>query len=439
MSFGPSPSLEPEIAPRPARPSGLGAARRLPHGDTPPAARHTLARSALWLVSSNFFYAACQWATIVALAKLGEPVGVGHLGLALAVATPTILLTSLGLRTVQATDTIRRYTFAEYLVLRLALDVVAAVAIGAAAVLGVVEPAAVAILVPIGVAKIAEATSETCYGSAQRHERMRFVAVSRAARGAIGLVALVAVVALGGTLAAGTWALAAAWTAFLVFVDLPTAGALEPIFARPRRGAIWRLTRESAPLGGVNGLFAAGQSLPRYLLGLSHGAAAVGYLTALGAVLPALLQLAAAICHAAAPRLGRAAVGDPRRYRRLVLELVGGFGAMGGLLVLAAALAGDRFLALAYDVDYAAYHGTFVVVVAAAAVAVVNEVFYFALIASRRTRLQLALECVAIVVTTIGALALVPRFGVAGAALATAAATVTRASLAAFLVLRWRR
>jgi O-antigen/teichoic acid export membrane protein len=90
-------------------------------------------------------------------------------------------------------------------------------------------------------------------------------------------------------------------------------------------------------------------------------------------------------------------------------------------------------------VDYAAYHATFVIVIATASVAVVNEVFYFALIASRRMPVQLALECVALLVTVAGGLVLIPRFGVGGAAGATVAATVTRTALAGALVLRWRR
>src|SRR5262249_9108343 len=153
------------------------------------------------------------------------------------------------------------------------------------------EPAAVAILVPLAVAKIVEATSETCYGLAQRHHRMRLIAMSRVARAALGLIALLVVVGSGGSVAAGMWALAGAWTAFLLAMDLPVAGLLEPVFARPRATAVWQLARESAPLCGVNGAYAAAQGVPRYLLELSHGAAAVGYFTALAAVLPALQQL----------------------------------------------------------------------------------------------------------------------------------------------------
>jgi len=97
----------------------------------------------------------------------------------------------------------------------------------------------------------------------------------------------VAVVAAGGTLAAGTWALAATWVVFLLGIDLPAARELEPLFARPDRAKLWRLGLENAPLGAVNGILAVTQALPRYLLQGSYGAAAVGYFTALAAVAPA--------------------------------------------------------------------------------------------------------------------------------------------------------
>ena len=220
---------------------------------------------------------------------------------------------------------------------------------------------------------------------------------------------------------------------------MPAAGLLEPVFARPRRAALWRLARESAPLGGVNGLFAVGQNVPRYLLGLTHGAAAVGYFTALSAVTPALNQFAAAVCHAAAPRLGRNAARDSHRYRVLVLQLLAVAALFGGLLVLGAVVGGRRFLALAYDVDYAAYNATFVIAIAAGALAIVNEVLYYALLASRRPGLQLAIECVVLLVVAAGGVVLIPRFGVGGAAVVAVVGAAARAVLCGYPVLRWRR
>jgi len=170
-------------------------------------ARGSLARGALWLLASHVSYAACQWAALAALAKLGSAASLGHFGLALAVATPVVMVTGFALRTVQATDVHRRYAFSDYLSVRLIANLIAAAIMGAVA-LAAFERAAGAILIPIGVAKLADATSETCYGLAQRHDRLRFVALSKATRGALGLMALVAVVGLGGTLEQGAWALA---------------------------------------------------------------------------------------------------------------------------------------------------------------------------------------------------------------------------------------
>jgi len=403
---------------------------------SPPA---TLAGSALWLLSSNLVYAGCQWATVVAVAKVCGPASLGHLGLALAVATPVVLVTGFSLRAYQATDVLRRYAFAEYLNLRLLANAVAAAVIAAAAAVGAVNKAAVAILIPIGAAKLAEATSETCYGLAQRHDRMRFVAVSRMARGGFGLAALVAVVVLGGTLAAGAWALACAWIAFLFAVDLPAARALEPTRVRPRASTLGRLASESAPLGVVNGVFAMTQSLPRYLLQMSHGAAAVGYFTALASIVPTLTQLTSSVCHAAAPRLGWTASGDARRYRALVLRLLGAAAVVSTLLVVGAALAGRRFLTIAYAQDYAAYQTTFVLVVLAAGLGVANQVMYFALVAARKLRLQVATECLGFLVTGLAGAVLIPRFAVTGAAVAVALGAGATAIVNAWVVLRRRR
>ncbi len=382
-----------------------------------------LGNSALWLISSNVTFAGCQWGAIVALAKLGAPEGIGHLGLALAVATPVVMVTGFALRSYQATDVLGYYSFADYLQLRLAANVVGGAIIAAAGMFGRLGAAAIAILIPIGAAKFIEATSETCYGLAQRHDRMRFIAISKAVRGALGLGALVAVVASGGSLAAGSWALAAAWAAFLLAVDLPFAATLEPPFARPRFGILWRLARESAPLGAVNGVFAVGQNVPRYLLQLSHGAAAVGYYTALSSMTPALSQLATSVCHAAAPRLGWHAAGDQRQYRRFVLQLLGWALAVAAVLTVSGALGGRPFLTLAYAPDYAGYHAAFVIVILAAGLALVNEVLGFAMIAARKQRTLLAVQCLGLL-TMVGASAtLIPSFGVNGAALAAAVTT----------------
>jgi len=380
----------------------------------------TIAGDAGWMLASQLAYAACQWATVVALAKLGAPVALGYFGLALAVTNPVVLVTGFSLKVYQSTDVLRRWAFAEYLNLRLAANVVSAAVIAGIAVAGVLGTAETAVLLPIAAAKIAEQTTETCYGLAQRHARMRLVAVSKVVRGALGLLAMVIVVARGGTVAAGAWALAATWTAVLLLVDLPAARRFEPVLARPRLAALRRLAAESAPLGAVAGIMAITQSVPRYLLESNAGPAAVGYYTALAAVMPVLWQLAAAVGNAAAPRLGWAIVADRDGYRRLVTYLLGGAAVVTALITGGALLIGRPFLAFAYTEAYAAHVATFVLVVLAAGLGLVTTLAYFALVAARRLRLLLAIHCLGLALTALVGWALIPRLGLDGAALGAA-------------------
>src|SRR3984957_291041 len=56
-----------------------------------------------WTFVGNIIYSACQWAILVVLAKIGNAEMVGQYGLAMAVATPILALSSLQLRAVVTT------------------------------------------------------------------------------------------------------------------------------------------------------------------------------------------------------------------------------------------------------------------------------------------------------------------------------------------------
>lgn len=399
--------------------TSVGQRRRAERSSVPETrVQRSLTGGAAWLLSANILYAAVQWGALVALAKLGTPVTLGYFGLALAVATPATMIAGFGLRAMQATDVLRRYAFADYLQLRLVGNLMAASIVAVTIAVTAIEPEAVAVLIPIAWAKLAEATSETCYGLAQRHHRIRLVALSKVVRGALGLTGLVIVLAAGGSLATGAWVMAGLWTAFLLLVDLRNARRLEPAWRRPEPRTIVKLASEGVALSGVDGALALSQSIPRYLLQAVHGAAAVGYFTALAAIAPALDQLAGSIGHAAAPRLGASAAEDRRAYRHLVARLFGIGGLIGVALTIGAVVFGRPFLHIAYAPDYGAYRTAFVFVTMGAGFALINSLSYFAMVAVRRPGLLLVLQCVGTVVTAVAAAMLIPRFSVSGAAAA---------------------
>jgi O-antigen/teichoic acid export membrane protein len=394
-----------------------------------------LATNVVWLLASQAIYAGCQWGTVVALAKFGPPASLGHFGLALAVTNPIVLTTGFSLKAYQSTDVLGRYRFADYVHVRFAANLVVGALIGGVVAAGAVDGAAAAVLIPVAIAKLADATSEVCYGLAQKHERMRFVAISKMVRGGLGLAAMALVVALGGSAAQGAWALAASWTAFLVVVDFYVAGSLEPFGGRLRPSVVWCLVRETAPLGGVTGLAALTQSLPRYLLQMSEGAAAVGYYTAMSSLGPVLSQFAAAVGNASAPRLGWAAASDANRYRTLVLRLLAAASVASLLFALLAAAGGQEFLRLAYTADYGAYWSTFIIIALAAGIGIVNSVAYYALVAARRLGQLLWVQCFGLAVTAAVCAALIPRFGLDGAAIGAALGAGATAAAAAHALL----
>ncbi|MBV8827615.1 MAG: hypothetical protein JO108_00145, partial [Acidobacteriaceae bacterium] len=79
----------------------------------------SLKRNAAWVLAGNGTYAACQWMQVAVLAHAGTSRDVGRYALAFAIATPIFMLANLQLRSIQATDTARRYTLGHYVALRL--------------------------------------------------------------------------------------------------------------------------------------------------------------------------------------------------------------------------------------------------------------------------------------------------------------------------------
>ena len=73
----------------------------------------------LWVFVGNIVYAGCQWGMLTALAKLGPPDIVGRFSLASAIASPVILFLNLQLRVVQSSDACNKFSFEDYLGVRL--------------------------------------------------------------------------------------------------------------------------------------------------------------------------------------------------------------------------------------------------------------------------------------------------------------------------------
>src|SRR5450755_1354071 len=151
-----------------------------------------------WTAAGNVVHAACQWAALVLLAKLGTPEMVGQYSFGLAVALPIFGLASLQLRNVVTTDVSERTPFGEYLSFRLLTTLVAlAVTLIIPVTLGYGLEGS-AIIVAVGIAQAIEAISDIYYSRLQFHDHMDRIARSLIVRSILSVAAFAGALYLTG-------------------------------------------------------------------------------------------------------------------------------------------------------------------------------------------------------------------------------------------------
>lgn len=136
-------------------------------------------------------------------------------------------------------------------------------------------------------------------------------------------------------------------------------------------------------------------------------------------------MIAVPITQAAAPRFGRYRAADDRAgFRRLLLKVSLTLGGLGVLGVVGAALAGHWLMAVLFGQAFVAKGDLLLVLAAAGALGFQSTLLQTAAVAHRNLRPQVAVVAVALVVTCVVALALVPRLGLGGAVWAVMASAV---------------
>lgn len=401
------------------------------------ARRLSLRTNFAWTLVGNGVYAACQWAMLVTLAKLGTPEMVGQFALALSITAPILMFTNLQLRSLQATDTQAEYRFTDYLTLRLVTTLLALLIMAGLVLLGGYTPDLAAVLLVVGLAKAFEALSDIFYGLLQHHERMDRIAISMMIKGAVSLLALAGGVYLTGSLVWGVVGLAGVWAALLLTYDLPSGARVLPggppggghrlgALLRPHSSPIilGRLAWLALPLGIVMLLISLNTNIPRYFIEHYWGTRELGIFAALAYLVVAESTIIAALGQAASPRLAQYyADANPVAFRTLMLKLlaIGIFLGMGGVLV--SVLLGREILTFFYAPEYAGYTDAFTGIMVGAALLNVASIFGYAATARRRIRYQPVALLVVILVTSFTSYLLVAPYGVWGASMALVASS----------------
>jgi O-antigen/teichoic acid export membrane protein len=420
-----------------------------------------------WTLIGNLVYAACQWAMLSVLAHLGKPEMVGQFALGLAVTAPVLMCANLNLRSVQATDSQREYSFADYLRLRLFTSSWVLPAILGIAFFSGYRGVTLAVILIVGLAKSFESLSDIYYGLMQQNEQMRPIAISMMVKGVLSLAALAIVLKTTGSLVWAVTVLAATWALIFFGYDLPQGRRLLSIFGDSNCGAptqpspegeeqnsppsgkgqgreesaskkklipqllqagstpvLLRLAILAAPMGLVMFLISLNSNVPRYFIESQLGLRELGIFAALSYLIMASSTVVGALGQSATPRLSNYyATGRRAEFVALLAKLAVIATVIGAIGILIAAVVGKPLLALLYGAEYSRYGTLFVCIMVVSWLADLGAMLGYGMTAARRFKVQAPLYGSVVVATLISCWLLIPPLGLLGATLAIGIST----------------
>ncbi|MFB3880275.1 MAG: oligosaccharide flippase family protein [Armatimonadota bacterium] len=392
----------------------------------------SLRKNFAWTLSGTTVYGLCQFAMLSVIAKLGDPALVGRFGLALAITAPVVMFTRLQLRNIQATDARDEYRFSDYLSLRALSTLVGLGLIALIALVARYPRADTLAILALALARASEGVSEVIYGLLQKWERLDLQARSLMLKGPSSLLALGVLVHLTHNVAWGALGMLFAWTALMLAYDVPNARRLmgyRGIVDHFSLGSLWsgrmavlrRLAWLALPMGVVAMLDSLNTNVPRYVIKGHMDNAALGYFTAMSVIPVYGNMVVASLAVSASPRLSRQYITDVRAFSRLVWRLVQFGMVLGGSVVGVGLLFGRPMLAILYEPDYARYVHVFLWLMGAAALGYIARFLVYSMTAARYLKAQAPLYALSLCAVGALSLALVPRYGLLGAAWASVA------------------
>lgn len=392
----------------------------------------TILSSATWVLAGNCFFAFGQWLVVVLLARSSDLETFGAFTFAQAIVLPLILLSSLDVRSLQATDTTDRIRFADCLVVRS----VTAITLIVFLLLGLtwlrVDTALMHIFVPVLMLRSIDFYGDPFFGYFQKHHRLDLISKSLSGKITLQYAFLLVVLWSTQSVVLGIWAMAGASLIGLVLFDIvPFRGLHRTMLPCPGAASVNLGTRYKhvvqygLPLGCLLTLNSLLLHIPRYFVAGIDGTVALGIFSGMLHLLIAGNTVATSLATVAMRPLALSyARGATREFLRrlgfivcicLFMGIVG-YGATifsGGFLLTT--LFGSRFTGDPTALNY---------LMLGSGTIYLGCIFNIILVTTGRFYRTLVLQMVYLGLLTVCCAVLVPAFGVRGACLSLSIASL---------------
>jgi O-antigen/teichoic acid export membrane protein len=383
--------------------------------------------SAARLSVAHLCFALAQWAMVVYLARTSGLRDAGFFSLALAIAAPIYLFFFQGLKTVRGSQG-KSPRFGQTIILsRLINLALATVLVVLVLVLGLAgSESSAAIGASVVCLKLAEGVCDLSYGERQRIRDFPGISLSLITRSGIVFTGLMLGILLSVepiTLILSISIASLAWSLGWHCRDI-TSMARErgrkptPRPTRRKVRAAMLFSWRHLPVGGATGLASLGPNLPRYLLAYFLGSEAVAIYSLL-IYFPLMAQLlVVSLGQTQIAPLGEQYRESGSLFLTSLNRLIAAATALGLLLLLAGAVAGETALVFLYGPTLAGYGFELMFFLAYSVPALAVSALYYGLVAAGIYRLQFWINLFGVVSLSILAVILIPLLGLQGSGIA---------------------
>jgi O-antigen/teichoic acid export membrane protein len=391
-------------------------------------------------VFGNAVYSACQWAIIVALARLGTMEAVGLYALAHSVCAPLFYLFGLSLVNVISTDAKSEYSPSEYLGVRsLGSGLAFLVSTVISLLMLPMVSGFVWIVLVIAAAKSLDGFAEVAIGYLRGVGSLRRVAGIQLTNGIASLTLTVAFLLvhrsafsaaagfLGGSI------LGAAAAAMLARGVLQVREAVQGL-SRVRPGRLRTLFQKAFPLGCSGALSLGAVHIPRFALAKSAGSAALGLYAAASQPMLAAGVLVSSLAESVIGDLSRQYHdGQFVPFKATIKWLVVMAAVVSIVGIVVAVPFSDVILSMLYGASYAEAGTTFVVLAISVGLRSISALLGTMLASMRLFTLNMWFKVAGSVVTILSSVPLVAAYGMLGAALAVFCGAIVETAVAAVM------
>lgn len=389
-----------------------------------------LRMNAVWSVIGSGALQLSNLLVLLGIARLLGTESLGNFSYAIAICSPVIAFSTLGLRNLQVIEPSSRFCNDDYRRVQLIASIIAIAIISLIAVFSGRQGQALLAIIAVAVSQAISSQVDTLYAYFQKLRRLDIAARCRVINAVLMLPACLLAAYLARNLVAVVVSmLVVRWLTMRFYVD-KCLHALDPDeFSRP---AAWKRTRElasaSLPVATMNGISTLDLSIPSLVLDSVDGAVVLGQFMVITTICLPVVFVIGNILQACLPYLS----GDNSNRKKVVGGLIVSAGTLSTAAFLIVYFFGTALLAVFLGSDHAPIERQLLMSLAVGLVSLVSIILTYTLLARRQYRLCCLLSFLSCAATLIGSWYLIPRWSLSGAVVSPLAGKVLVIILAIF-------